>query len=194
MKLVLYPNPALRYKARALTSIDQQVHAQVRGMFDILYEHRGLGLAGNQVAWPYQVFICNLTADPKQPEREEVYINPVVLERKGTQEGEEGCLSFPDLYQKVRRAKTVKVRAYNLKGEAVEVVASDLAARVLQHEIDHLDGVLYIDKMGPLARWDSRTKLSELEAKYRKAQEKGEIPADAEINRRLDNADGTPVL
>lgn len=193
MKLVLYPHPALRHKSRPLTSIDTQVHDQVRGMFDILYEHRGLGLAGNQVAWPYQVFICNLTADPKQPEREEVYINPVVLERKGSQEGEEGCLSFPDLYQKVRRPKTVKVRAYNLKGEAVEVVASDLAARVLQHEIDHLDGVLYIDKMGPLARWDSRTKLQELEGKYRKAQEKGEIPADADITRQLEAVE-TPVL
>jgi peptide deformylase len=162
-------------------------------MFDLLYEQRGLGLAGNQVAWPYRVFITNLAADPKQPEHEEVYINPVIIERKGTQEGEEGCLSFPGLYQKVRRSKNVKVRAYNLKGEAVDVVASELAARVLQHEIDHLDGVLYIDKMGTIAKFDSRGKLREFEENYRRAQVNGEIPPDAEIEKQL-SAVEVPVL
>jgi peptide deformylase len=185
MKIVLYPHPALRHPARPLTSIDKSVQTQVRAMFDLMYEARGLGLAANQVAWPYQLIVINLTADANQPEHEEVYINPVIVERKGSMEDEEGCLSFPGLYQKVRRAKTVKARAYNLKGEAVEVIASDLSSRVLQHEIDHLHGVLYIDKMGPIAKFNSRSQLREFEENYKKAQQKGEIPPDIEIEKQL---------
>jgi peptide deformylase len=186
MKIVLYPHPALRRATRPLTSIDKKVQLQVREMFDLMYDARGLGLAANQVALPYQVLVINLSADPLQPEREEVYINPVVVERKGSQEEEEGCLSFPGLFQKVRRAKSVKVRAYNLKGESVEVSASDLAARVLQHEIDHLAGVLYIDKMGPIAKLASRGTLRDFERDFIKAQDRAEIPADKDLQHVLE--------
>jgi peptide deformylase len=185
MKIVLYPHPSLRHPARPLTAIDKKVHLQVREMFDLMYEARGLGLAANQVALPYQLLIMNLAADPNQPEREEVYINPVIVDRKGSVEDEEGCLSFPGLYQKVRRAKNVKVRAYNFKGESVEIDASDLAARVWQHESDHLHGVLFIDKMGPIAKLASRGALKEFERDYRRAQERGELPPDAAIEPLL---------
>src|SRR5690242_17373276 len=127
MKIVHYPHPSLRHPGRPLTSIDKKLNLQVGAMFDLMYEARGVGLAATQVALPYQLLIMNLTVDPNQRDQEEVYINPVIVERKGSLEDEEGCLSFPGLYQKVRRAKTVKVRAYNLKGELVEVVANDLA-------------------------------------------------------------------
>jgi peptide deformylase len=100
-------------------------------------------------------------------------------------EGEEGCLSFPKLYQKVRRAKTVKVRAYNLNGQLVEIDVNDLPARVLQHEIDHLHGVLFIDKMGLIGQMASRGMLREFERDYRKAQQRGEIPPDPEIEKQL---------
>src|SRR5204863_276223 len=79
-----------------------------------------------------------------QKDREEVFVNPQIVERKGFMEDEEGCLSFPGLYQKIRRSKTIKVRAYNLKGELVEKVVTDLEARAWQHEIDHLNDVLFI--------------------------------------------------
>jgi peptide deformylase len=186
MKIVLYPHPALRRKCRPLTSIDEKVRDHVRQMFDLMYEARGLGLAANQVGLPYQFLIMNLTADPKQPENEEVYINPVIVERKGTQEGEEGCLSLPELYGKVRRAKNVKVHAYNLKGESVEITATELAARVWQHEVDHLHGELFIDKLGPVGKFNSRASVKEFERRYRKAQERGEILPDAEIEKQLD--------
>src|SRR5262249_10555987 len=100
-------------------------------------------------------------------------------------EGSEGCLSFPGLYQKVRRAKTVVVRAYNLEGQLYEMTAKELPARLWQHEIDHLDGTLYIDKMGPLGKIAARGALREFEQKFRKAQEKGEIPSDADIEKML---------
>src|SRR5262245_7382835 len=180
MKIVQYPHPALRHASRPLTSIDKKVRLQAGAMLELMYAAHGLGLAANQVAWPFQLLVLNLTADPNQRDQERVYINPVILERKGSVEGEEGCLSFPGLFQKVRRAKTIKVQAYDLNGQPVEPEASDMLARVLQHEIDHLHGVLFIDKMGPIARLASRTSLREFEREYRKAQGKGELPSDAD--------------
>jgi peptide deformylase len=92
----------------------------------------------------------------------------------------EGCLSFPDLYAKVRRAKKVRVQAYNLKGELYEMTCEDLPARVWQHEIDHLDGTLFIDKMGMLGRLNSKKALQEFIDDFNKAREKGELPKDME--------------
>jgi peptide deformylase len=185
MKIVLYPHPALRAKARPLTAIDEKVHRHAREMLDLMYEAKGLGLAANQVALPYRLLVMNLSGDPQQRDQEDVLINPVILERKGSIEDEEGCLSFPKLYTKVRRAKTVKVQAYNLKGELMERVVSDLAARCWQHEVDHLDGILFIDKMGPIARLRARGCLRGFEYEFHKAQERGEIPPDAEIEQML---------
>ena len=185
MKIVQYPHPALRYDAVPLTALDEKVRRYAAEMLELMYGAKGLGLAATQVALPYQLFVANFAGDPQQKEHERVYINPVILERKGSVEGEEGCLSFPGLFQKVRRAKTVRVQAYNLNGELVEEQASDLASRVLQHEIDHLHGILYIDKMGTIARLASRSALKEFERDFQKARERGEIPPDAEIARAL---------
>jgi peptide deformylase len=185
MKIVQYPHPALRHVARPLTGIDDKVRQQIRTMIDLMYEGRGLGLAGPQVALPYRIFVMNLTADPNQREHEHAYINPVILEPKGSVEGEEGCLSFPGLFQKVRRAKTIQAQAYTVEGKLVEFTASDMEARVWQHEVDHLDGTLFIDKMGPIAKLASRSSLREFERDYRRAQERGEIPPDMEIEKVL---------
>ena len=87
-------------------------------MLELMYGAHGLGLAGNQVAWPFQMFVMNATANPEIAEQQRILINPVILERKGTIEGDEGCLSFPDLYQKVRRAKTVGCRLTTWKGRS----------------------------------------------------------------------------
>src|SRR5207253_1525225 len=108
---------------------------------ELMYAARGLGLAAPQVGLPYQMIVLNPSGEAEQREEEGVYVNPVVLDRKGSVEDEEGCLSFPGLFQKVRRAKTVKVQAYNLKGELIEAVVHDLPARLWQHEVDHLAGV-----------------------------------------------------
>ena len=185
MKIVQYPHPALRHLSQPLTAIDKTVRLQAGAMLELMYASRGLGLAGNQVAWPFQMFVMNLTADPLEREHERVFINPVILERKGSVEGEEGCLSFPGLYRKVRRAKTIKVQAYDLSGNPVDPEAGDMLARVIQHETDHLKGVLFIDKMGAIARLSTRGELRDFERDYRRAQERGEIPSDAEIEKQL---------
>lgn len=185
MKIVNYPHPSLRHPAKPLTAIDAKVIRAAEEMLALMYENKGLGLAAPQVALPYQLIVLNPTTDPIQKDQEGAFINPVIMERKGTIEGEEGCLSFPGLYQKIRRAKTVTVHAYNLKGQAVEITASDLPARLWQHEIDHLNGVLFIDKMGPIGKLASRGYLREFEETFQKARDKGEIPSDEELLERL---------
>src|SRR3954469_15884202 len=172
LKIVQYPHPALRYKARPLTAIDDKVRRVAAEMLALMYENRGLGLAATQVALPYQLLVMNYAGDPEQPDKQGVFINPVILERRGSMDGDEGCLSFPGLFQKVRRARTVKVQAYDLKGELVEKVVSDLEARAWQHEIDHLNGVLFIDKMGVIAKLSARGSVKQFEREFKRAQER----------------------
>ena len=121
-------------------------------MFGLMYAAKGVGLAANQVALPYRFFILNITADPEQKDQELVFINPQIVKRHSSIEDEEGCLSLPGLYSKVRRARKIKVQAFNLLGELFECEAEDLLSRAIQHEADHLDGKLFIDYLGPLAR------------------------------------------
>jgi peptide deformylase len=204
LKIVKYPHPALFFESKPLQAIDKEVRLMASRMLELMYGSRGLGLAANQVAWPFQMFVMNATANPEEAEQQRILINPTIMDRKGTIEGDEGCLSFPDLYQKVRRARTVRVQAYDIEGKLFEIVTTELpqniaelSSRVLQHEIDHLHGVLYIDKFGPLGKLSARGSLRELEREFRKAQEKGEYPSDAEIEKRLREqaeGNGTPPI
>jgi peptide deformylase len=186
LKIVQYPHPSLRFPARPLTRITKEIEAAADEMLQLMYDHRGLGLAAPQVGLPYQLIVLNAESDPEKKELEGVFINPVILEKKGgTVEADEGCLSFPKLFQRVRRARTVRVQAYTLKGEPFEATVSDLPARLWQHEVDHLHGILFIDKFGPIAELAARGFLRSFELDYEKAQEKGEIPPDAEITKTL---------
>ncbi len=152
-------------------------------MFDLMYASRGIGLAANQVALPFRFFVLNLTADPEQKDQEQVFINPEIVKRHSSIEDEEGCLSFPGLYFKVRRARKIKLRAFDLAGNSIEVEADDLFSRALQHETDHLDGKLFIDQLGPIAGTRSRTSSATSRPGFRQAQAEGEIP-----RRRRDHA------
>lgn len=185
MKIVHYPHPALRHPGRPVTTIDKELNLNIGHMKELMYQAKGLALAAPQVALPFQLLVMNITGDAEQADKEEVFLNPRIVERKGIQQGEEGCLSFPGLYQDVRRAQTIKVQAYDLKGQLVERVVSDLEARAWQHEIDHLNGVLFIDMMGPLAKLAARRSIKSFEKAFRIAQDKGEIPANVQIEQVL---------
>jgi peptide deformylase len=186
LKIVQYPHPSLRHPAVPLTGITGEVRKLAEAMLELMYEHHGLGLAAPQVGMPYQMFVANYAADPEKPELQGVYINPVIMEKRGgTVEAEEGCLSFPQLYRKVRRARTVVVQAYDLQGNPVGFELSELPARIWQHETDHLHGVLFIDKLGPIGKLAARGALGEFEREYKKAQKRGEIPPDPEIEKQL---------
>ena len=157
MKIVNYPHPALRVKARPVAAIDADVQKAAAEMLELMYKHDGLGLAAPQVTLDYQMIVMNFAGDHERPEMECVAINPVIVDTKGgTVNDREGCLSFPGLYQNVRRAKSVIVNYYDLKSQLQVRECSDLVARVWQHEIDHLQGSLFIDRMGSLGLSRSR--------------------------------------
>jgi peptide deformylase len=178
MKIVKYPHPALRVEAKPILSIDADVQKAAAEMLEVMYTNEGLGLAAPQVTLPVRLLVMNFKADPNDKEFEVVAINPVIVESKGTVNDREGCLSFPGLYQNVRRAKTVTVNYYDLKGELKGMVCHDLPARVWQHEIDHLNGVLFIDKMGSLGVAHSQKDLDKFIADFEKDKKKGDLPAD----------------
>ncbi len=132
-------------------------------MFELMYASKGIGLAANQVAIPLKFFVLNLTADPEQKDQERVFINPEIVKRHSTDEAEEGCLSFPGLYAKVKRPRKVRVRAYDLTGNEVTVDADELLARALQHETDHLNGRLFVDLLDPTLLASVNGKIIDIE-------------------------------
>jgi peptide deformylase len=186
LPIVLHPHPALRFKARPVTRVTDTLRQQAMQMFESMYEANGVGLAAPQVALPYQMFILNTSGDPEQKDLEKVVLNPEILEKTGTAEGTEGCLSFPELFQKVRRAKIVRVKYQTLDGTEVEETLSGLPGKAFQHEYDHLHGVLFIDKLGPIGKIAARGAIAAFERMHLQAQKKGEIPSDAELLARLE--------
>lgn len=183
MKIVKYPHPALRAAARPVLAVDADVQKAAGEMLELMYKSEGLGLAAPQVTLGYQMIVMNFAGEIDRPDLELVALNPEIVESKGGLVNDrEGCLSFPGLYQNVRRHKTVLVRWYNLKSELCEGTFHDLAARVWQHEIDHLDGKLFIDKMGSLGLSRSQRDLDKFIADFEKDKKKGDLPPDLAPN------------
>lgn len=187
LQIVNYPHPTLMRRSKPLKRVDAELHQIVREMFELMYskEHRGVGLAANQVDLPYRLFVVNLTSDPAAKDQEFVFLNPVLSLPKGSAEDEEGCLSLPGLFAPVRRPEKIRVNAYNLSGEEVVYDLDGLFARVVQHETDHLDGILFIDRLTPTALLAAREPLDEFKREFATRRQLGEIPNDEEIERRL---------
>jgi peptide deformylase len=185
LKVIHYPHPTLRHPSRPLKRVDAQLRAWVAEMLELMYAHKGVGLAANQVDLPYRLFVTNPEGDPEIREAEVVFINPVLRGGKGSEEAEEGCLSIPDVYAPVRRSETIKVEAYNLRGEPIEAELDGLFARIVQHETDHLDGALFIDRLTATTRASLREKLEEFELDWQSRAATGEVPTDEEIAARL---------
>jgi peptide deformylase len=185
VRIIKYPHPTLRHRSKPLRQIDAELRRIVAGMFDLMYESKGIGLAANQVDLPYRLFVVNLKSDPAAKEEERVFINPVITRQKGVAEGEEGCLSFPEIFAPVRRPEKCAVTAYNLRGEEVQYELSGLAARAVQHEYDHLEGVLFIDRLGPSALLSIKEALGDLEREFAGDRRRGLIPDDQRITARL---------
>jgi len=185
VRIVKYPHPTLRHKSKPLRKVDRELVDTVREMFDLMYEHRGVGLSANQVDLPYRLFIINLESDPRRSEEEHVFINPVITSRKGMVENEEGCLSFPEIYAPVRRPEKIIISAYNLAGEELTYELSGLFARAAQHEFDHLDGILFIDRLSPANRLKIKEALADLESQFEGDRSRGLIPGDELVAARL---------
>ena len=146
-----------------------------------MYAAKGVGLAANQVDLPVRLFVVNEKADPGAKSLERVFINPVLSRRKGLVEGEEGCLSLPGLYGEVSRAEKIFVHAYDLAGNEIKEEVGNMLARVVQHETDHLDGVLFIDRLSSTGRLALKEPLDEFELIFQRQRERGEIADDAAL-------------
>ena len=185
MEIVHFPHPALRWKSKPITRIDAKLRSTVAEMFELMYASRGIGLAANQVALPLRVFVINPTGDADEKDQEFVFINPEITSRKGMEEAEEGCLSLPDTYGQVRRPDQIVVEAFDLKGQGFEMELDELPARVVQHENDHLDGVLFVDRMSDTGRRELEPRLEDFETIFRRHQESGKIPSDKDLEAEL---------
>ena len=150
-EVVKWPEPVLAKAGVPVTVFDDKLKQLVDEMFDSMYAAQGIGLAAPQIALSKRICVIDVSFK-KNPEEKIVLINPEIIDRKGKQVEEEGCLSLPEIREKVSRAAWVKVRAQDASGEWFELEGEELLARAIQHELDHLDGVLFIDRLSRLKR------------------------------------------
>ena len=184
LKIIHYPHPTLRHKSKRIVRVDDALRAVIKQMFPLMYEARGIGLAANQIDLPLRVFVINLASDPIEGE-EHVFINPVISHQKGLDEKEEGCLSIPGVNGNVKRSERVRIQAYSLEGKLIDTTLDGLFARAVQHELDHLDGVLFTDRLSETGKITVRPDLEELEIAFQSKRETGEIATDEQIANRL---------
>jgi peptide deformylase len=163
LKIIAYPDPRLRKVSIEVQKFDESLSALVKRMFELMREARGVGLAAPQVGKNIRLFIANHSG---KPEDDRVYVNPVISDAEGEEISQEGCLSLPSINVDVGRPVTAKIRAKDLSGNPIDQAESGYIARIWQHELDHLNGVLIIDRMGPTAKMENRKILKELEDKY----------------------------
>jgi peptide deformylase len=157
----IFGDPALRERAREIANVDDTVRALIADMYETMDAYRGVGLAANQIGVLQRVLVVDVPLDEERRARLAL-VNPVLDRRSGTENGEEGCLSIPGIYDDVRRSRQVRVRALDERGTPVEFVAEGYLARAIQHEVDHLDGVLFIDRLSLLKRQFLRPRLDAL--------------------------------
>jgi len=149
--IVKFPDPILQQPAEPVTVFDAELRKLVDDMFTSMYDAQGIGLAAPQIGISKRLTVIDLSFQ-KKPEDKIVLINPEVIEIKGKQVEEEGCLSLPEIRDRVVRAAEVRVRAQDADGKPIEVEGTELLARAIQHEIDHLDGILFIFRLSRLKR------------------------------------------
>lgn len=171
LDILQYPDARLRHVATPVATVDGRIRALADDMLETMYAASGIGLAATQVGVDERVAVIDVSPDNDTPR---VFVNPEIVERAGEQESEEGCLSIPGVHDRVQRAAWVRVRALDRFGEPFELDADDLLAVCIQHEIDHLDGRLFIDYLSMLKRRRLDKKLAK--------------------QRRRDGADARPAV
>jgi peptide deformylase len=163
LAILEYPDPRLRNQAEAVRSVDDAVRQLAQDMLETMYAAKGVGLAATQVDVPKRLIVLDVSETRDQPL---VLINPQLVQQAGSEAVEEGCLSVPGIYEKLSRATQIRVRALRLDGSEFEMDAEGLLAVCIQHEMDHLDGKLFVDYLSELKRQLIRKRL-EKERKQR---------------------------
>ncbi|CAN5495917.1 peptide deformylase [soil metagenome] len=167
LDIILWPDPRLRKVSKPLETFDDSLAALTVRMFELMREHKGVGLAAPQVGLNIRLFVANATGEPGD---DKVYANPQLTDPDGEDEAEEGCLSLPKINGHILRSKVMHIRAQNLNGEWFEEHSDDFPARIWQHEIDHLNGTLLMDRMSPVEKMAAKKQLKELEELYAESQ------------------------
>jgi peptide deformylase len=166
--LTFYPDPLLRKPSDPIAAFDDELAAIVAGMFERMRKSNGVGLAAPQVGLKKRLLVLNPTGAPAD---DLVLVNPTILDRCGPQTlFEEGCLSFPGIYAEIKRPERCRVRAYTADGKEFEAEYSDFVSRIVQHEFDHLEGVLLVDRMSPADKLANKAALEDLVQRYRRTQ------------------------
>lgn len=167
LEIVHWPDPVLLTRARPVEQVDDHLRAVVAEMRRVMFELKGVGLAAPQVGVPLRLMLVCPSGEPGD---ERVLLNPELVLGDGRQAGEEGCLSFPGIYGSVIRAQTARLRYRDLTWTAREMDVEGFLARIVQHEADHLDGRVFIDRMDPADRLDAEPELLKLRTRF---QERG---------------------
>ena len=180
LSIIHYPHPTLRIKSKPIRRVDAQLRDVVAQMFDLMYEKEGVGLAANQVNVPLRLFVANPTG--KRGEGEElVMINPELQLPKGNETQQEGCLSLPGVHGQVKRPKSIRVSAFDLQGNSIEQTFEGFLARIIQHENDHIDGMMFFDRISDESRRDLDEPIDELETVFRSKQDSGAVESDPKL-------------
>lgn len=156
LNILHFPDPRLRLKAKPIEKVTDEIRQLANDMLETMYDAPGIGLAATQVNEQKQLIVIDVSEDKTSPL---FLINPELIETEGEREFEEGCLSVPEAYETVTRADTIRVRALNLQGETFEMDADGILATCIQHEIDHLEGKLFVDYLSNLKRQRIKKRL-----------------------------------
>ena len=166
MEVRIYPDPVLRRGGQTVTAFDQDLRQLAQDMMAAMYEEGGVGLAAPQVGIEHKLLVLNPTGDQKEQGGELVMLNPKITRKKGREFGEEGCLSFPGIQAEVERWVKITVTYQDLDGGEQTMSAEGWLARIIQHELDHLEGVLFTDRLTPVDKLRVKSQLVELEERY----------------------------
>ena len=162
LNILHYPDPRLREKALPVEEVNNDIKQFVADMFETMYEAPGIGLAATQANVQKRIIVIDISEEKDQPL---CFINPEIVESSGKEEMEEGCLSVPGIYDTVQRAERIKVRALDREGKSFEMEANGLLSVCIQHEMDHLEGKLFVDYLSELKRQRIRKKIEKLRQK-----------------------------
>ena len=147
LEILKYPDKRLRTVAKAVENVNSEIKKQVKDMFETMYDAPGIGLAATQVNFHQRLIVVDVSEECNEPI---CLINPEIIEKNGEIEWEEGCLSVPNYYESVKRANEIKVSALNELGQSFEIEANEMLSVCIQHEMDHLNGILFVDHLSKL--------------------------------------------
>lgn len=167
MHVLVYPDPVLRRGGKPITSFDADLRKLAEAMMEAMYEEGGVGLAAPQVGIEQKLLVLNPAGDKKDRSGEKVLCNPRLTKKKGREFGEEGCLSFPGIQAEVERWVDITLTYQDLDGKEQTLTANGWLARILQHEMDHLEGVFFVDRLTASDKLRVKPKLQELEAEFK---------------------------